>query len=354
MMRKSALTLIELPFDRRSTVSKHKCFAFTLVELLVVIAIIGMLVALLLPAIQSAREAARRSSCQNNIKQLGLALQGYHGVNKRFPANSHWWTGKVTITCNGTTTTYHIKPEHVLGNMLLKIMPYIEENEIYDRIDFDYVGGVTEQFNQDAEIRGAVLSVLRCPSDTFPPLSHTPASLPPHAVTNYAPSTGSQLTLKDFCDAFNGNEFPPNGDDLAVCAHASQKTSGIFARVAWVASIREIPDGTSKTIAMGEILPDCNYEWIEYGWWETKPCYVGTAPPINYDSCRQPTGPWYSDQDCGTWFNWNTSAGFKSRHPDGANFTMADGSVHFISENIDYRNYQRLGDRRDGEAVEPY
>ena len=59
-------------------------------------------------------------------------------------------------------------------------------------------------------------------------------------------------------------------------------------------------------------------------------------------------------QDCGTFFNWNTSAGFKSRHPGGAHFVLADGSVHFISENIDYRNYQRLGDRRDGEAVEPF
>ena len=327
---------------------------FTLVELLVVIAIIGILVALLLPAIQAAREASRRSSCQNNIKQLGLALQGYHGVHHRFPANSHWWTGKVTINCNGTTTTYTIKPEDLQGNMLLKIMPYVEQSEIYDMIDFKDVRGVIKQFEENAAIRGLVLPVLRCPSDTYPPLSNDPPELPPHAVTNYVPSIGSQLTLKDFCTAFNGNEFPPNGDDLAVCAHVSQKTSGIFARLDWVASIREIPDGTSKTIAMGEVLPDCNYELIRFGWWDSQLCYVGTPPPINYDSCRQNVGAWYEDQDCGTWFNWNTSAGFKSRHPGGANFTMADGSVHFISEDIDYRNYQRLGDRRDSESVEPF
>jgi prepilin-type processing-associated H-X9-DG protein len=84
--------------------------------------------------------------------------------------------------------------------------------------------------------------------------------------------------------------------------------------------------------------------------------YVGTAPPINYDSCRQtdPVFPQPSDAGCESNFNYNTSAGFKSKHPGGANFTLADGSVPFVTENIDYRNYQRLGDRRDGESVEPY
>ena len=133
-----------------------------------------------------------------------------------------------------------------------------------------------------------------------------------------------------------------------------KKTSGLFARVNWAASIREITDGTSKTIAMGEVLPDCNYELIRFGWWDSQIWYVGTSVPINYDSCHATDPPYPKKQDCSTFFNWNTSAGFKSRHPGGANFVMADGSVPFINDNIDYHNFQRLGDRRDGEAVDPY
>jgi prepilin-type processing-associated H-X9-DG protein len=100
---------------------------------------------------------------------------------------------------------------------------------------------------------------------------------------------------------------------------------------------------------MGEVLPECNFEFIRFGWWNSQAFYVATSVPINYDSCTQKFKP-----DCSTFFNYNTNAGFKSKHPGGANFVMADGSVHFISENIDYRNYQRLGDRRDGEVVDPW
>jgi prepilin-type processing-associated H-X9-DG protein len=78
------------------------------------------------------------------------------------------------------------------------------------------------------------------------------------------------------------------------------------------------------------------------------------ATPINYDSCTPTKPPWPAKQTCATFFNWNTTAGFKSRHPGGAQFVFADASTHFMSENVDYRNYQRLGDRADGESVEPF
>jgi prepilin-type N-terminal cleavage/methylation domain-containing protein/prepilin-type processing-associated H-X9-DG protein len=322
---------------------------FTLVELLVVIAIIGILVALLLPAVQAAREASRRSSCQNNIKQLGLALQGYHAVYKQYPANSHWWVGPVDV-CGDTVV---IKKEDRKGSMLVKLMPYLEENILHERLKFD--GDIIDQFDKDAQIRGAVLPVLRCPSDDYPKLSDDPGDLPPHATTNYGPSVGSQLTFSfaNSCPEPKGNFFG-NGDDVHACSHLLNATSGIFSRIIFAASIPQIPDGTSKTIAMGEVLPTCNYELIRFGWWDSQIWYVGTATPINWDSCRATTPAWPTKQDCGTFFNWNTSAGFKSRHPGGSNFALADGSVHFISDSIDYRNYQRLGDRRDGEAVEPF
>jgi prepilin-type N-terminal cleavage/methylation domain-containing protein/prepilin-type processing-associated H-X9-DG protein len=327
---------------------------FTLVELLVVIAIIGVLVALLLPAVQAAREASRRASCLNNMRQLGLALHGYHGVHKRFPANSHWYVS--TFTDCGETIV--INAEDRKGSMLVKLMPYMEEMTLFSRLDFD--GDIIAQFEQP-DLRSLYVGVLRCPSDPYPRLSNDPLTndkgqpLAPHATTNYGPSIGAQKTfsLNNWCPEPKGNEFD-HGDDLAPCTQQRKRTSGLFARINWAASIPQITDGTSKTIAMGEVLPDCNYELIRFGWWDSQTWYVGTAPPINYDSCKATDPPFPKKQDCSTFFNWNTSAGFKSKHPGGANFTMADGSVHFISENIDYRNYQRLGDRWDGEAVEPF
>lgn len=340
---------------RRRFRFRSQGFGFTLVELLVVIAIIGVLVALLLPAIQAAREASRRSSCQNNMKQLGTALQGYHGMHNRFPENSQWYPGAYTDCGEQIVVTAADRK----GDMLVKLMPLMEEMVLFDRLDFN--GDIIQQFMDNADLRSLYVAILRCPSDSYPQLSGDPAkddngkALAPHAITNYAPSIGAQKTfsLNNWCPQPAGNEFG-HGDDLAPCTQWRGRTSGLFARINWAASIPQITDGTSKTIAMGEVLPDCNYELIRFGWWDSQLCYVGTSVPINYDSCKATVPPWPQQQDCSTFFNWNTSAGFKSRHPGGANFCMADGSVQFISDNIDYHNYQRLGDRWDGEAVDPY
>jgi prepilin-type N-terminal cleavage/methylation domain-containing protein/prepilin-type processing-associated H-X9-DG protein len=343
MRRQSGFTLVELPCDRLRAVCKRKRNAFTLVELLVVIAIIGILVALLLPAVQAAREASRRSSCQNNMRQFGIAMQNYYSAFKVYPPNSPWWVDNM-----------HVFPKDRKGSMLVKLLPYLEETAIHDRLDLN--GDVIDQFKKNVDLRQVVLRVVRCPSDAFPSLSEEPTYNPPgHAVTNYAPTVGAQKTFsyQECCPEPAGNLFETE-QDFHADTHEMYLTSGMFSRSGWSATIEQIPDGTSKTIAMGEVLPDCNFEFIRFGWWESWPMYVGTAPPINYDSCRKTEPPFGAEQDCGTFFNYNTSSGFKSRHPGGANFTLADGSVQFISENIDYRNYQRLGDRQDAEAIEPY
>ena len=324
--------------------------AFTLVELLVVIAIIGVLVALLLPAVQAAREAARRSQCQNNLKQFGIALQDYHGVHKVFPSNSPWALGPTGFD------ERIIKPKDRKGSMLVKLMPHLEQVSLFSQINFN--GDVIEQFDVKLiPLRSAPLAFLRCPSDDFPALSEDPTDKPPHAVTNYGPSVGAQKTFSfgNSCPDPDGNTFNTGNDlDPHAFTHLLHATSGIFSRMDFAASIEQIPDGTANTIAMGEVLPHCNYELIRFGWWDSQIWYVGTAPRINHDSCTPTTPPWPTKQTCATFFNWNTSSGFKSRHPGGAQFVFADGSTHFISENIDYRNYQRLGDRDDGEPIESF
>jgi prepilin-type N-terminal cleavage/methylation domain-containing protein/prepilin-type processing-associated H-X9-DG protein len=318
-------------------VNVRKPRGFTLIELLVVIAIIGILVALLLPAIQAAREAARRSSCQNNLKQLGLALQLYHDDHGRFPSNSYW---------RETPVADRIKRK---GSMIVKLTPYLEDQVFRDALDFE--GDVIDQIiNVYPFLKSYDIPVLRCPTDPRPPVGDSG-----EAMTSYGPSVGAQRTISDSfcCTLYPGNEFG-TGPVIHGNTKTLKDTSGLFSREGYAASMDEILDGSSKTIAMGELIADCNFELNRHGWFRSQTWYVGTAPPINFPTCRDvpPGHDKDSQKNCNWWANWNTSAGFKSRHPGGANFVFADGSVHFVSENIDYRNYQRLGCRRDGEPVE--
>jgi prepilin-type N-terminal cleavage/methylation domain-containing protein len=341
---------------------------FTLVELLVVIAIIGVLVALLLPAVQAARESARRSECENHLKQIGIAMHNYYAVHNQFPPNSYWSIGTST-NCGDSVTT--LKTDRK-GSALAKLLPYLEEGTLFDHLNFggDVQGAFepADPANPDPAhddslvdaLRGTVIHVFRCPSDAYPLTSGDPTTVNskkvgPHATTNYLTSQGAQMTFtfNGSCPSPVGNEFS-DGNDLTICVIRARDTSGIFARSQWAANIQQIPDGTSHTIAIGEVLPDCNYELIRFGWWDSQSFYGNTSVPINQDSCKATVPPYPAPQNCNTFFNWNTTAGFKSKHPGGAQFVFADASVHFISENIDYHNYQRLGSRRDGEAIDPY
>ena len=312
---------------------------FTLVELLVVIAIIGVLIALLLPAVQAAREAARRSSCQNNLKQLGLALQNYHGTYGVFPQNSDWRAPG---------------PERK-GSMHVSLLPYIEAQVVRDQLDL--TGDVIAQFLDRPDLAATVLPVFLCPSDTGNGLGEALFGGEPEAYTNYGPSVGAQRTFSDggSCNTYPGNEFG-NGPVVHANTSNADNTSGIFSREGFAAKISQIPDGTTNTIAMGELLSECNFELQGRGWFRSQTWYIATSIPINFPTCRDspPGNDGETKKDCNSWNNWSTSAGFKSWHPGGAQFVLADGSVHFISDDIEYRNYQRLGDRQDGETVETF
>jgi type II secretory pathway pseudopilin PulG len=311
-----------------------------LIELLVVIAIIGVLVALLLPAVQAAREASRRSSCQNNMRQLAVALQNHHDAHGRFPANSPW-----------DLSDLNVNPSDRKGSMLVKLTPYIEEQTFFRRLDFH--GDVKAQIEDDPILREMQLSVLRCPSDSLQP---APGE---RGLTNYGPSIGAQkmtnLPISCIAPAYLGNRFG-TGPEVHANTDDLNDTSGLFSRRKYAASIEEIIDGTSTTIAMGEVLPDCNFELVVRGWFDSQTWYVATSIPMNFNTCRDtlPGNPGSPTINCNSWNNWGLSAGFKSKHVGGAHFAFADGAVHFLSENIDLVNYDRLGCRRDEQVVEPF
>lgn len=321
----------------------HRKRAFTLVELLVVIAIIGILIALLLPAVQAAREAARRSQCSNHLKQLGLALHNYHDSFKQFaigtrncdPANPG------TGSCSGGYGYVWEGGAHRKGSMLVKLMPYFEQAPLHDKIDF--TGDAQAQLA--AEGYGPTpISTLVCPSAQSRPWTV--------GQSNYAPSIGAQAMPGRSCAMYPGNIFGtgPTGHGSTEIAG---NVSGCFSRYSYAARMAEITDGTSNVIVMGEIRPACG-DHHRGGWMNANALWTATTAPINYPTCPDEPPGFPGTDGCNADGNWQTSQGFKSLHPGGAQFVFVDGSGHFLSETIDYRTYQRLGDRRDGEPVGLY
>lgn len=301
----------------------NKRSGFTLVELLVVIAIIGVLIALLLPAVQAARESARRTQCNNNLKQLGLALHNHHDVRKRFPGGSGanpWDAGN-----------------HRKGSVLVKLLPFIEESGFYDQMPHD--GDVDGWILANSSRYNYIVTGYICPSDT--------GARTDRANTNYAISMGHQSMPSQggWCSSYNGHL---NGATGHGSTESPGNISGIFSRFTWAAKFSDVTDGTSKTIAMGEIRPKCGDHHNE-GWFHSNALWTATTAPINFPTCENEPG--YQADSCNAKNNWMTSQGFKSRHTNGAQFLFTDGSVQFLNETIDYQTYQRLGARADGQPV---
>ena len=322
---------------------------FTLVELLVVIAIIGTLVGLLLPAVQAARESARRITCANNVKQLALGLHNFHDATGTFPfggsggRGNFAWTGNASTDCN-------------LFNWRGFILPFIEEQALYDlqkaqmrsqgqpETISDHTSAWRAAF-QNAPFRLAAIGALRCPSDAGAAMNNVDGgagwtlnagSL--GTVSSYFASAGpegmssgsasSLCNLTPGCTVYNSTEFCASG--------IRGGGSGVFSLRSDRTRIKDITDGTSKTLLLGETSQSSFPTTQSYQWrWNEALSVTSTIRGIN----NQTNNNYYG-------------MGFASLHQGGATFAIADASVVFLGNSIDIIAFCRLGTRAKGETVD--
>ncbi len=292
--------------------------AFTLIELLVVIAIIGILVALLLPAVQAAREAARRMSCSNNMKQTGLALHIYHDTFLRLPSG---WRGYNELTGRPDW-------EGAPGwGWAAAILPYVEQANVSENL-IHFGHEIADHINEEARVMP--LPVFRCPSDIGDPTfmlkeeGHHPHQGHHHELP-------MEMATANYVGVF-GTE-----DMHEICEHGDCRGDGTFFLNRGV-RLADISDGLSQTFVVGERSSKlAKSTWVgvvgcaEHG--PARVVGVGEHPPNSED---------YPEQ----YFH-----NFSSLHPSGTHFLMADGSVRLILESIDVRVYRTLCTRGAGDIV---
>lgn len=314
---------------------------FTLVELLVVIAIIGILVALLLPAVQAAREAARRMQCVNNVKQLVLAMHIFHDSNEELP------NGRIdNLDDNGNAAPRKDQ------SWITVILPYLEEGARFDRLEDGFVdpsllSNPRNAGNGDYDVAMEQLAAVRCPSDGLPssgnldPNDFT-TSLGPFWIqagagsTNYKAELGPNWfgppyrEIVPLAGRFAVTPTPAqNGRDLeygngAFPRNIESRTNGRRGGEYVATSLGQITDGTSNTIAIGESLP----HWCENsGWTDANGTVATTAIPINLYRTTVIRSVLSGD--------WRTSYGYASLHTGGVNFAFCDASVRFVTDSID-------------------
>ena len=334
--------------------------AFTLVELLVVIAIIGVLVSLLLPAVQAAREAARRAQCVNHLKQWGLGLLTYHGTHKEFPrGGKNAWTFDPKLPLSPKNW----QDDH--GSWVPRVLPYVELQTIADQIPDLEDPTVYDPINVEwiQNIRNGeqppILPIGRCPSDSFgrdEPYFNYSGSMGP----NVNPACGGAGQVFD-ADLSHLNIFNVPFIDGGSCARfdpltESCPTLGMFSRTGYhKISIKNVTDGTTNTFMLGESVIEFSAHTLDIaqfrGYWagmDTGAAHCGTIPPINWpvrpevETCGGANAQFYR-------WNFHVAMGFESRHPGGSNFTLVDGSVTFVPETIDFDTYQLLGTKADGQ-----
>ena len=320
-----------------SSMKKNASCGFTLVELLVVIAIIGILVALLLPAVQAARESSRRMQCSNNIKQIGLAMLNYENQHKKLPPG-HLETGT-----DGSSYRHQF-------SFAAFILPHIEQSNVYDLIDWN--SGSSDAVNKTA---GSVtIKTYICTSD---PIAKGFVA-EGYAPTNYLANQGVKCTCRDHCVGSSGTD--------SAC-------TGVFGHNTFTL-LSDIKDGLSNTLCVSETLKsdgdpatlDDNYIF------DTGKSFTAddidacqsASPKFSIRGCRWIDGKTYYNMfnasrapndprfDCLASANGCSNFAARSAHPGGVNASMIDGSVHFLTDNIAVSVMQALGTKAGGETID--
>lgn len=359
---------------------------FTLVELLVVIAIIGILIALLLPAVQAAREAARRAQCENNLKQLALGCHNYESARKFFPRGN-----TTPAACPAPGPNVQVRfPDCGNPSWLFLALGYVDQSGLYDEV----MGVVTTSV--DNAVPAGVLPkkhpLTRCPSDPFvmaeilvgdnarlcnyigssgPQCNNPPAGCPaPFQIYCNGQNDGNPVPAALSPPTFPGYNPSHTWGDTNILGNVR----GMFARGGPTIRISDVLDGTSNTLLLGETLPEfCEFQLYNGNTANPRAGWAGgnyiaqgqTIQPINWKIDRQsqqapafvscPTGCTAQTNPSGNQarciMNWHVTWGFKSNHPGGSQFALADGSVRFLRDTISHRTYQLLGCRHDGQPV---
>jgi prepilin-type N-terminal cleavage/methylation domain-containing protein/prepilin-type processing-associated H-X9-DG protein len=353
---------------------------FTLIELLVVIAIIGILIALLVPAVQAAREAARRTRCTNNLKQIGLALHNYEGAHGSFPPGAITYQ-ESPLDCNVVRRGF---------SLFALILPQMEQQAVYDAINFHFStgrlppmeygfpeAGLTNRTGLIARINSFV-----CPSDSEQRPYDLSASTNGYGQASYAGMCGTRDIFRWYCGC------PVRFVGGSCAGGVEIEPDGVFG-YNWTYKTADVIDGTSHTIFVGEFArfkndPDPVFNtWSRSLWFGSRLSpdtsrpegLASSVPAINADLAAddlvhypRTLGP-TSDTDGWLYvpaprYRDLGQFGFRSQHPGGANFLFGDGSVRFLKETIDMgtasylpaatRNvgmYRKLSTKADGEAV---
>jgi prepilin-type processing-associated H-X9-DG protein/prepilin-type N-terminal cleavage/methylation domain-containing protein len=311
--------------------TRSRCagLGFTLIELLVVIAIIAVLIGLLLPAVQSAREAARRVQCANNLKQIGLAMHNYHLSVDVFPP------GYVSSTNDGTLGGVEIGPGWGWGTMIL---PQLEQRPLFSAINFS----VQIIAPSSDTIRQSSLSVFLCPSSTG---NSGPVVLFPFGSTSGAMPVVNDLSPGQY--VASAGQFDP-GDSAA-------NNNGLFYRNSRIGE-RDVSDGLSQTLMVGERSRNvADATWVgaipaTQGCtnlnWPIRDCEPANVMVLAHTG-PSPVQAWVDVPN----YKGAGADDFWSLHPGGCNFLFCDGSVRFVKETVNPRVFTALSTRAGGEAL---
>jgi prepilin-type N-terminal cleavage/methylation domain-containing protein/prepilin-type processing-associated H-X9-DG protein len=314
--------------------------AFTLIELLVVIAIIAVLIGLLLPAVQKVRDAAARAQCQNNLKQIGLAMHDYHDTYKKLPGQT---------ANNGNSCCY--------GTWQMSILPDVEQSALwsmYQNYGNVLATGLTYEQKANLLVTSQRLSIFTCPAD----LPNAPKSGTYNGVTY-------NITQQNYLVNVGNIDYAQGGDGALPDQPAGLVFLGApFSRSAQF-RLTEITDGTSNTLMAAEVNQGQGQDFRGLTWWAegsgftvyrtpnsplwdyisngngAPGCVPTSQNPLNADCHAQPSP------------NWNVFTA-RSRHTGGVNVVFCDGSCHFISNSVAWTTWQALGTSRGGEVVGDY